>query len=298
MNRLKRAIKDPRIIPIGFLHRASKWIPDEFYLRWMFRLKMGYSLNLKDPKTFNEKLNWLKLNDRNPIYTQMADKFTAKRYVEDRIGKEYIVPCYGSWNSFDEIEFDKLPNQFVLKVTHDSSGVIICKDKASFDKLKAKDKISRSMHSNWFEYYREWVYKNITPRIIADKYLDDHTGKELRDYKFWCFNGVPMYMYCTIKGENVYENFYDMDFSPVNIDHGYPRHYPEFDKPQEFELMKEMSAKLSKDVPFVRVDFFDVEGHIYFAEFTFYDWGGMQPFRGGWDERLGKLIILSESSAK
>ena len=171
----------------------------------------------------------------------------------------------------------------------------MCRDEKTFDFEKTRKIIESNLTTNYFYHRREWPYKNIKPRIIIDRYLDDHTGQELRDYKWWCFNGVPQYMYLTIKGKNIYENFYDMDFKPVAIDHGYPRHQPEFEKPSQFDLMKTLAAKLSKGIPFVRIDFFQVEGEVYFGEFTFYDWGGIHPFRNpNMDRMLGDLIVLNK----
>ena len=222
----------------------------------------------------------------------MADKYAVKQFVADIIGKEYVVENYVVADNWDSIDFNKLPEQFVIKCTHDSGGAFVCRDKSTFDFEATRKKIEHNLGVNFFYQYREWPYKNIKPRIIVDKYLDDHTGNELRDYKWWCFNGTPTFMYCTIKGKCVYENFYDMDFNPVPVDHGFPRHQPEFEKPRNFELMKELASKLSKDVPFVRVDFFDVDGHVYFGEYTFYDWGGMRPFGGDWDQKIGEYIQL------
>lgn len=180
----------------------------------------------------------------------------------------------------------------MIKCTHDSGGAFICRDKAKFDYEGVRKKVEHNLRTNYFLPNREWPYKNIKPRIIIDRYLDDHTGNELRDYKFWCFNGKPTYMYCTIKGKNIFENFYDMEFNPVNVDHGFPRHQPEFEKPANFELMKDLAATLSENIPFVRVDFFDVDGKVYFGEFTFFDWAGMRPFGGEWVLRLGNQIEL------
>jgi hypothetical protein len=140
---------------------------------------------------------------------------------------------------------------------------------------------------------REWVYKDITPCILAEKYLNNDSGKDLQDYKFWCFNGKPIYMYITNKGKFIQENFYDMEFNPVNINHGFPRRIPEFEKPHNFELMQKLASSLSKNIPFIRVDFYEIGNHVYFGEFTFYDWGGMQPFVDEYtDVELGKLIKL------
>lgn len=246
-----------------------------------------------NPKTFNAKLTWLKVYNRKDIYTTMVDKFAVKEYVRQRIGGKYIVENYGVYDRWEDIDFDKLPNQFVLKCTHDSGGAFVCRDKTTWDREAVRKKLEENLSTYNYNIAREWPYKNVPHRMIVDRLLDDHTGNELRDYKFWCFNGKPTYMYCTIKAKSIYENFYDMDFKPVDIDHGFPRHQPEFEKPIEFEEMKELAAKLSVGIPFVRVDFFDVDGHIYFGEFTFFDWGGKRPFRNGWDDKLGALIDLS-----
>lgn len=296
MRYIKESIAQPRyslyrICQLLFSHN----MPDKVYLQLLYTIRFGKRLHLEKPMSFNEKLNWLKLYGRRDIYSTMADKYAAKAYVANLIGNEYVVENYGVYNSWDEIDFDRLPNQFVIKGTHDSGGAFVCKDKDEFDYEGVRHIIEKNLKKNYFFDLREWPYKNIPPRIIVDRLLDDHTGKELRDYKFWCFNGVPTYMYCTIKGENIYENFYDMNFNPVNIDHGFPRHQPEFEKPEEFELMKELAAKLSVGVPFVRVDFFDVKGKVFFGEFTFYDWGGMRPFNSyNEDLKLGNLLHLPQ----
>lgn len=295
-NRFLRAIKKPRIIPISILHRTCKWYSDEFYLKILFRLEMGYPLNLKNPQTFNEKLNWMKLYYRNPVLVRMADKYLAKSYVASIIGDEYVVQNYGVWDTVDKIDFDNLPKQFVLKSTGDSSGIVICKDKSLLDIIKAKEKLSKSQNTNYYYFLREWVYKDIQPKIIADKFLDDKTGNELRDYKFLCFNGVPKVMYCTNKGSEIFENYYDMDFNVLDINHGFNRRVPELCKPEAFDKMKILAAELSKGLPFVRVDFFYVNGSIYFGEYTFYDWGGMRPFvNKDWDIKLGSWITLPEN---
>lgn len=287
-------IKNPKELRILILKKLAWLFDDKSYVKLLFKLSLGHEIDLCNPKSFNEKLNWIKLYDRNPLYTKMADKYEVKEYVRKIIGDEYVVPCYGVFNSFSEIDFSALPNQFVLKATHDSGGATICRDKNAFDYKLANIKFKKDLKRNFYLSSREWPYKNIKPRIIVDKLLDDHTGTELRDYKFWCFNGTPTLMYCTIKGKNVYENFYDMNFNPVDINHGFPRHLPEFDKPAGFELMKELATKLAKDAPaFIRIDFFDIDGHVYFGEFTFFDWAGLRPFTNhDIDLKLGDLIHL------
>lgn len=274
---------------------TAKFWPDKLYLTLQYRLNFGRWLNWENPLSFNEKLNWEKLYNHNPLYNILADKHKAKEYVGNIIGKEHIVPSYGVWKTFDEIDFTKLPKQFVLKTSHDSSGATICTDKDNFDHEAARKKLELSLKRNWYSHLREWVYKDIEPVILADKYLDDHSGTELRDYKFWCFNGEPKVMYLTNKGEHIIENFYDMDFNPLQIDHGFERQKPEFDKPEAFEEMKALATKISKDIPFVRVDFFYVDGVVYFGECTFYDWGGMRPFKDyETDLMLGSWMDISK----
>lgn len=294
IDHLKYIKKNPWNLYTMLLNKFSPIFSDEQYIRRIFRYGCGYNPNLDNPQTFNEKLAWLKLHHHKPILTRMADKYEVKEYVSRLIGNEYIVPNYGVWNHFDEIDFESLPNEFVLKATHDSGGATICRDKSSFDFSKAKARLEHQLSRNFYWAGREWPYKDIKPRIIADKFLDDHTGTELTDYKFWCFNGVPKFVYMTIKAREIYENFYDMDFSPVDINHGSKRHSPEFERPAAFDKMKELAALLSEGMPFVRVDFFYVEGHIYFGEFTFFDWGGSRAF-GSYEQdlELGKLIDLT-----
>lgn len=281
----------------GFLNKTYRWWPDSIWLKIIYQSRFHRKLNLNTPKSFNEKLNWLKLYDRKPLYTKLVDKYEVKQFVRECIGDQYVVPCYGVWDSFDEIDFSELPDQFVLKCTHDSGGMSICKDKSLFDPNEARQKLGQTMENNFYWWTREWAYKNVHPRIIADKFLDDHTGDTLRDYKFWCFNGVPQLMYCTIKAKDIYENFYDMDFNIVDINHGFRRAKPEFEKPECFELMKSFATKLSKGIPFVRVDFFLVDGNVYFGEFTFYDWAGLRPFVNyQQDLDLGDMIVLPKRS--
>lgn len=290
--KLQNYLKHPFGIIVNVIYKLKRFVPDKLYVKVLYKENMGNWPDLKNPKTFNEKLSWIKLYDRNPLYTKLADKYSVKEYVAQRIGSEYVVDNYCVANRWEDINFETLPCQFVIKCTHDSGGAFICRDKKSFDYDSVKKMIQHNLQCNYFYPGREWPYKNIKPRIIVDKYLDDHTGNELRDYKFWCFGGRPTYMYCTIKGDNVFENFYDMNFVPVAIDHGYPRHTPEFERPKNFELMEELASKLSKGIPFVRVDFFEVDGKVYFGEFTFFDWGGLRPFGGDWDVVLGELIAL------
>ncbi len=274
--------------------KLSKYYSDENYIKLKYKLHFSKDINLENPTGFNEKLNWMKLNYRNPMFTMMADKYWVKQYVADKIGKQYVVPSYGCWRTVDEIDFDKLPSKCFLKSTHDSGGgMLLDKSKGvDLDKIRKRFNKKTLKRKNWYWRLREFPYKNIEPRILAEQYLDEGTGRELHDYKFYCFNGVPAYMYITNKAHKIYENYYDMEFNPVDISHGYERIFPEFSKPNNFDEMVHLARTLSKGLPFVRIDFFDANNQLFFAEFTFYDWGGMKPLNDTWEARLGDMIVL------
>ena len=273
--------------------------PDEKYIKKKFEATLGYPLNLDNPQTFNEKLQWLKLYDRKPIYTTMVDKYEVKQYVAAIIGEQYIIPTLGVWENFDEIDFDALPDQFVLKCTHDSGGLVIVKDKSKLDMETARKKIEKSLKTNYFYLGREWPYKNVKPRIIAEKYMEDHRTSELRDYKFFCFGGIAKCYkvdfdrfirhranYFTVEGElmTLGENVCPPDFGK------------EIPIPQNLNKMTELAEKLSETMPFLRTDFYDVNGKVYFGELTFYPASGFGKFiYDGNDEMLGSWIKLSVS---
>lgn len=290
------AYSEPKNFMFALVYGLSRVLPDALYIRLLFKLKMGYKLNLKNPKTFNEKLNWLKLYNRYPEYTTMVDKYKVKDYVARLIGEEYIVPLYGVWQDANDIEWNQLPEQFVLKTNHNSCYNLVCRDKSLVNRDEASAEMKRSLKKNLFYALGEWPYKNVPPRIIAEKLLVSKEQKQnapLIDYKFWCFDGKPTYMYFSIKGDGCYENFYDMDFNIVDVNHGWPRHNPEFSKPTSWEKMKELAAILSKDIPFVRVDFYEIDGHPFFGELTFFDWAGLRPFDSyETDLKLGELIHI------
>jgi len=281
----------------ALLLKMTHIIPDALYLKLRYYMRFHQKLNLKNPRTFSEKLQWLKLYDRRPEYSMMVDKYEVKKYVADIIGEEYIIPTLNVWNSFDEIDFDTLPNQFVLKCTHDSGGLVICTDKATFDKASAKKKIEASMKAKYFYHTREWAYKSVKPRIIAEQYMEDDTTKDLRDYKFFAFDGdVKMFFIATERQETDSEtkfDFFDSDFNHLDFINGHPNAKVSPAKPQNFELMKELASKLSKGIPHVRVDFYEVNGKVYFGELTFCHWSGLMPFEPHeWDEKIGDWIKL------
>ena len=291
-------MKKPRDIGKSFLHHFGGLFPDALYLRLMYYFQTGKRLHLKHPKTFNEKLQWLKLHDRKPEYTTMVDKNAAKAYVANIIGEEYIVPTLGVWDNPEEIVWDKLPRQFVLKTTHGggSKGVIICRDKEKLDKAKAISDLRAAMKRNLYKNYREWPYKNVKPRVIAEEYLSGE-GEEngIKDYKFLCFNGIPLY--CVVMSDrwsDFSNDFFDMDWNrlPVSVK-GIPCAQTPPSKPHRFEIMRQLATKLSSGHPHLRVDFYEVNAKVYFSELTFYSSSGFGQFTPEeWDEIWGNHIIV------
>ena len=268
----------------------------EKVVKRVFLERMGHELNLENPQTYSEKLQWLKLYYHNPLYTTLVDKYEVKQYVEERIGKEYIIPTLGVWNKFDAIDFDMLPNQFVLKCTHDSGGLVICKDKLKFDIAAARKTINKCLKHNFYYDGFEWPYKNVKPRIIAEQYMEDYKTQELRDYKFFCFDGVVKYMFIATDRQNreePYFDFFNSDFNYLDMRQGHPNAPILPEKPQCFDEMKQLAKKLSVGMPHVRVDLYEVDGKVFFGEFTFFHHGGWTPFDPAeWDLRFGKEIKL------
>ena len=275
----------------GFYHN----MPDIEYLKRLYKFKLGADINLKSPKTFNEKLNWLKLYDRKNIYTKMADKASAKKIIEKRLGKKYVIPTLGVYNSFDEIDFDYLPNKFVIKCTHNSGGIVICVDKAKFNIAKARKKINHYMKKNYYYSYREWPYKNIIPRIIVEKYMNDGINTVLPVYKFFNFNNGPMVLQ-VIHGDKTSEeriDYFDLEWNRLPIRQNFKRSKEIPSRPKHFEEMIEVSRKLSSGFPFLRTDFYEIGDQVYFSEFTFYSDAGLERFYPEkWDRILGDRILL------
>ncbi|WP_287829134.1 ATP-grasp fold amidoligase family protein [Bacteroides sp.] len=292
-------LKEPRLIFVGLLKKINFLFSDKLYLRIMFYLRMKEKLNLDSPQTFNEKLQWLKLYDRNPIYVNLVDKVKVKEYVENVLSSDVIIPTLGVWKSFEEIDFSKLPNQFVLKTNHSggNTGVVICKNKASFDYVGAKKRLERSLKTNPYKTTKEWPYKNVIPCILAEKYIEDDRGI-LEDYKFWCFNGrVECVFICEGRNSNrsVFFNFYNREWKRLPFAQGGPTSDEIRPKPAKLDLMIRYAEQLAKDKRFVRVDFYYVDSRIYFGEITFFDSSGFGVFKPkGWDLEFGKLLNLKE----
>ena len=272
-------------------------LPDADFLKKVFPKYMGYPLDLENPKTFSEKLQWLKVNYREPIQTVMVDKYEAKLFIAQRVGDQYIIPTLAVWDSVEDIDLDALPNQFVLKCTHDSGGIVICKDKSSFDFTMAKDKLNASLKRDYSKIAREWAYQNVPRRIIAEEYISELGNDDLLDYKMYSFHGEPK---LTVVCSNRFSkagtrmNFYDIDWDPMGIHFG---HYPplptEFPMPVMYDEMKRLTAELSKDCPFLRVDFYEIKGRLYIGELTFFPGAGFEKFHPmSKDYELGEWLHL------
>lgn len=273
----------------------GKYLPDKLYIKMMYQVKLGKKCNLTNPQSFNEKLNYLKLYDRRPEYTVMADKFLVRTYVSEMIGEDYLIPLIGVWDSFNDINFEELPNEFVLKCTHDSASVFICKDKRRLNVNEVKDKISKALQINYFYPSREWPYKNIVPRIIAEKYMVDESGSELKDYKIYCFNGIPKLIQVDFGRFTKHErNLYDVNWNIIDKQIEYPKNLcVKIDKPIKLKDMLEKASVLSKGIPSVRVDFYSINDKVYFGEMTFYQEGGFAKFEPEeFEYELGKEIVL------
>lgn len=286
-------------VGLFFLQRFQTVLPDKAHVKLYYKFSMGKKLNLKNPQTFTEKLQWLKLYDHNPLYTTLVDKYAVKPWVAERIGRQYVIPTIGVWDGFDDIDFGKLPNQFVLKTTHGGGniGVVICKNKETFDKAAAKEKLEKSMKISAYETVREWPYKNVPRRIIAEEYLEPSPEtNDLPDYKFFCFNGEPRYCQ-VISGRNTKKSidFFDKDWNhqPFREPCKYPNADIEPAKPNCLNEMWQLAAKLAEGKAFSRIDFYEVQGKVLFGEVTFFPTSGLGVFEPiEYDAILGKMIHL------
>lgn len=289
---LKFAIKVIiRLVPQKILNK----IPDAIFLKIRYYAGVGKKLNLENPQTFNEKLQWLKLYDRKPEYTVMVDKHAVKKYVADQIGDEYVIPTLGVWNSFDEIDFDSLPDQFVLKCTHDSGGLVICRDKKTLDIDSAKKKIEKSLKQNFFYRCREWPYKNVPPRIMAEQYMQDGDSRNLPVYKILNFSGEPRIIQViqNDKTKNETIDYFDTRWHLLKMKQNFPNSAIPMERPVCLSEMLDLARKLSKDLPVIRVDLYEVNGKVYFSEYTFYSDAGFAAFYPEkWDNILGNWISI------
>ena len=298
MQSLNYFIKHPSYLLDALVVHFCQWLPDSTYIKLRYLFQMGKRLNLRHPKSFQEKLQWLKLHDQNPEYTMMVDKIKVKEYVAKLVGSEYVVPLLGVWERAEDIDWESLPNQFVLKTNHSggNSGVVICRDKLKLNKQLAIKKLNDSMRGDIYRLYREWPYKNVVKRVFAEAYMEDEYG-ELRDYKFFCFNGSVKALFVAADrqtpGEELKFDFFDADYNHLPIKQGHPNADIPPKKPQSFDKMKQIAEVLSKGIPHVRIDFYDVNGRPFFGEMTFCHFAAMVPFEPEiWDYKFGEWLDL------
>lgn len=296
-NKFIKALKHPEWVFGVILRRCfAKYMNDETFIKWEYFSGMRKFPNLKNPQTYNEKLQWLKLNDIHPEYAEIVDKHLAKEYVKRVLGNdEIIIPTLGVYDSFDEIDFSKLPNQFVLKTTHDSGGVVVCPDKGKFNKEEARAKLERSLKNNYYFEHREYPYKYVKPRIIAEQFMVDESGTELKDYKFFVFNGKCKMLFVATDRSigDVKFDFFDEKFNHLPFVQGHPWAEKEIKKPVGFERMVQLAEELGNPFPHVRVDLYDINGKIYFGELTFFHFSGNVPFEPvEWDYKIGEWLNL------
>ncbi len=297
MKKIIKVLKNPFLLLAFVVTKISPFIKnDKLYLKILYFCYTNKKLNLNTPITFGEKIQWLKLNSKSKIATQMVDKYEVRRIIEEKIGKEYLIPLLGVWDNFEDIDFNELPNQFVLKTTHDSGTIFICKDKSKINVNKVRKIFNRSLKHNYFLVGREYPYKNVKPRIIAEKLMIQHSGEELKDYKFFCFSGVPKFLFYVperFSKEVPIFNYYDMELNKLPFT---SQGHPETDLKLEIKKYREMVdivKKICKGFAHIRVDLYNINGKIYFGEFTFFHDGGLIPFTPKeWNKKIGDMIKL------
>lgn len=283
--------RELRLKLIGLL----RFIPDEPYLKMVYRIKSGKKLNLKNPKTFCDKLNWLKLHDIHPEYARLVDKVAVRDYLKEVAGEDLCLPLLGVWEHYDDIDFDTLPDRFVLKCNHDSGSVKIIPDKSSMDHAALREFYESRLKQNPYLLGREYPYRDVPPRIYAEQYMVPEGDSDINDYKFFCFDGKPEILFvATERSTDCKFDFFDMDFNHLDIENIHPQCGHPIPKPATFEQMKALAAKLSAGMKFVRIDLYEIDGKLYFSEFTIYHAGGFWPMAPEeWEYKLGDLIRLN-----
>lgn len=277
------------------LINCLRFIPDKPYLKMVYKIKTGKKLNLKNPIGFCEKLNWLKINKIHPEYTDLVDKIKVREYIKEKLGEDICFPIYGQWKKYEDIDFNQLPNEFVLKCNHDSGSVKIIRDKSAIDHKEMANFFKSRLKINSYAIGREYPYKDVKPLIMAEKYMTPEGESDINDYKFFCFNGKPEIMFiATERSIDCKFDFYDMDFNHLDVENIHPSCGKELEKPAMFDEMKEIAAKLSEGMEFVRIDLYQIDGKIYFGEFTFFHGGGFWLFEPNeWERKLGDWIDIT-----
>ena len=274
--------------------KGLSFVPTKLYLRVVYFIKTGKILHLNHPKTFCDKQNWLKIHDIHPEYTEMVDKTTVGKYVEARLGENICFPILGTWNHYKDIDFDKLPRQFVFKCNHDSGSVKIIRDKSKIDHKVLEEFFETRLKENSYVNGREYPYRDIKPMIMAEKYMVPEGQGDIEDYKFFCFDGKPEILFvATDRSIDCKFDFYDMDFNHLDIVNIHPQSGKNIPRPSCFERMKEIASVLSRGIKFVRIDLYEIEGKVFFGEFTFFHGGGFWPMKPDeWEKKLGDLIKI------
>lgn len=298
--RTQHFINNPkRMITKLLLKYCPRIVPDKWYIQYIWEQHMDYPLDLNNPKTYNEKLQWLKLYNRNPLYTTLSDKIAVKKWVATQIGEQYVIPTLAIYQSIDEIDIEKLPDQFVLKCNHDCGSIFICRDKAKFDIKAVKEKLAHALKINYYLRWREWPYKKIKPQIFAEAYMEDSATHSLPDYKFFAFNGKVKVMFiATDRNDPNTEtkfDFFDAEFKHLDVRNGHPNADTPPSKPRCFNEMIQLAEVLSKDIPHVRCDFYEINGKVYLGEMTFFHWAGIVPFDpSSFDRTMGDWLDLKQ----
>lgn len=296
MSKIKQAIKNPSKILIKFFCLPIfKHLSDQTYLKIMFYLNTKETLNLSHPITFNQKLQWLKLFDRQSIYTEMVDKFEVRKIVSERLGKEFLIPLIGIYDNFEQMDFDNLPTQFVLKPNHTSGNVFVCKDKRSVNKDELRIMAQKWLDREYYWVHREWPYKNIKPKLVCEAYMKDAHSEVLTDYKIYCFNGLPQFIQVISERgpKGYYVNHFDFNWKEIDIDRvKYKRTEKELEKPAQLAQMREIAMKLCEGLKFVRIDLYVINGLVYFGEITFFPVSGYVDLSPKSNLELGNMLSL------
>jgi len=295
--KIQKIWKDPLCILKKIMAKSDfSWMPDKPYLKIMYYLHIGKPLNLNNPITYCEKLQWLKLYNRKDEYVKMVDKCLVKEYITEKIGSGYVVPTLGVWDRAEDIDFDALPERFVIKPTHDSGSIVICRDKSQLDIDTVRKQLNEGLQRQYFYWGREWPYKFVKPRLIAEEFIEDTPGEALRDYKYFCFDGVPKLMYISRdRAAEPTTDFFDMDFNLIDMRMRDKNSNVPVEKPKEFDAMRSIAERLSENIPHLRVDFYVVNGQIYVGELTFYHCSGFATIHPDhWNYTLGSWITLPQ----
>lgn len=276
---------------------GGRFLPDKLYISIRYYLTFKRRMHWRKPETYTEKVQWMKVNVRDDAMTMLVDKYAVRNYIKEQIGAQYLIPLLGVWDSYDEIDFDKLPKQFVLKCNHDSGSVLIVKDKSAFDRRKGKAHFQYYLNRSQFYGGREWPYKNVPRKIVAEQYMLDESGTGLNDYKFFCFSGEPKFLFVATErmteGEDVKFDFFDLNFKHLPFKNGHEWNKQAINKPENFDLMVSIARKLAGKWPQVRIDLYNINGRIYFGEITFSHHCGFEKFTPDeWDFKIGELVKL------